>query len=536
MNEVIKRMEKTRSKSTSTAEGILYTDFYQLTMAQLYYRMGFHEKRASFDFFFRSYPDYGAHKAGYCINAGLEWLVNWMLQSRFGEEEIEYLRSLKNLSGKPIFADDFLKWLSEHGNFNSITMRAIPEGRVIHPFTPLVTVQGPLLIGQLLETPLLNKLTYPILIATKASRIKESGQRQSLLEFGLRRAQEGAANAGARAALIGGADFTSNVGISSLLGYPPKGTHAHSMVQVFLAQGGSELDSFRAYAEIYPDDCVLLVDTINTLESGVPNAIKVFEELLKKGHKPVGIRLDSGDLAFLSIHSAKMLDEAGFPDTKIVLSNQLDELVIWQIITQIQEEAPKYYIDPDHLINRLVYGVGTSLITSKGSAAFDGVYKLSALQNEGKWVPTLKLSETLSKVTNPGDKRVWRIYDNRNKATADLIGLEGEQPEKMTELVLYHPVDQSKYRKLTKEDISQIELLPMDIMVNGELVYDFPPLEEIRLRKQADLERLDPGIMRLVMPHNYHVSLSERLWQLKQELIQEHQKISDLGLKGELIK
>lgn len=518
-------------RSTDITEGMLYTDFYQLTMAQLYYRMGFHERQASFDFFFRSYPDYGAHKAGYCINAGLEWLVDWISRAHFGLEEIEQLRSQKNSSGKDIFAPDFLKWLGEYGNFNGITMRAVPEGRVIHPFTPLVTVQGPLAVCQLLETALLNHLTYPILIATKASRIKESGQRHLLLEFGLRRAQERAANAGTRAALIGGADFSSNVGLSILLGYPPKGTHAHSMVQVFLAQGGSELDSFRAYAEIYPDDCLLLVDTINTLESGVPNAIKVFEELRKKGHNPVGIRLDSGDLAFLSIQSAKMLDEAGFPDTKIVLSNQLDELVIWQIITQIQEEAPKYDIDPDHLIDRLAYGVGTSLITSKGSAALDGVFKLSALHGEGGWIPTLKISETLSKVTNPGDKRLWRIYDQRDKATADLIGLKDEQPEVMSQILLHHPIDHSKYRELRSEEISKIESLLVDILAEGELVYDFPSLDDIRLRKQADLDRLDPGIMRLLIPHKYHVSLSERLWKLKQELIQDHRKISEIGVE-----
>ncbi len=344
-----------KRKAQQMAEGILFTDQYQLTMAQLYFRMGLHQRLAQFDYFFRSYPDYGQHKAGYCINAGLEWLLDWMDQARFREEDIQYLRSQKGQTGERIFTDDFLAWLASNGNFDGLTLRAIPEGRVIHPNVPLAVVQGPLAMAQILETSLLNHLNYQTLIATKAARIRLGGRRRPLLEFGLRRGPEKGANAGARAALIGGADFTSNVGISQVLGYPPKGTHAHSMVQVFMALGQSELDAFRAYADVYPDDCLLLVDTVNTLESGIPNAITVFEELRRKGHKPVGIRLDSGDLAYLSIRAAKMLNEAGFPDVSIVLSNQLDELVLWQILTQLEQEAGKYGVDPDKLINRLVY-------------------------------------------------------------------------------------------------------------------------------------------------------------------------------------
>jgi nicotinate phosphoribosyltransferase len=338
-----------------TAEGILLTDQYQLTMAQLYYRMGLHERLAQFDHFFRDYPDYGTHKAGYCINAGLEWLLDWMHGAHFRDQDIDYLRSQTGRLGQPIFGDDFLAWLRQNGCFDSITMHAIPEGRVVHPFVPLTVVQGPLAMAQVLETSLLNHLNYQTLIATKAARIQESGQGRPLIEFGLRRAHDKGGNAGARAALIGGADFTSNVGISHVLGYPPKGTHAHSMVQAFLALGGSELEAFRAYAEVYPDDCLLLVDTINSLESGVPNAITVFEELRRKGHDPVGIRLDSGDLAYLSIQAAKMLDEAGFSNTSIVISGNLDEMTIWQILTQIAEEAPRYGVDPDKLVGRLVY-------------------------------------------------------------------------------------------------------------------------------------------------------------------------------------
>ena len=502
-----------------TAEGILFTDGYQFTMAQLYYRTGLHERTAQFDHFFRSYPDYGEHKAGYCINAGLEWLLDWMAEAHFRDKDIDYLRSQTGQNGDPLFADDFLNWLRKNGTFEGITMSAIPEGRVVHPNVPLTVIQGPLAVAQILETPLLNQLNYPVLIATKASRIRQAGRGQMVLEFGVRRAQEKGANAGARAALIGGADFTSNVGVSHVIGYPPKGTHAHSMVQVFMALGGTELDAFRAYADIYPDDCLLLVDTINTLESGVPNAIQVFEELRRKGHKPVGIRMDSGDLAYLSIQAAKMLDAAGFENTSIVLSNELDELVILQILTQIKEEAPRYEIDPDHLIKRLVYGVGTGLITSKGDSALDGVYKLVAVQDKGEWQPAIKISETVTKTPNPGHKLVWRVYDQRGKATADLLSLDDENPRQIEPLVLHHPTDHAKRRPMKQANISKIEPLLVEVLREGKLVYELPTIEEMRKRRKDDLECLDPGVLRIVNPHIYHVSLTERLWNLKQEMI-----------------
>jgi len=398
-------------------------------------------------------------------------------------------------------------------------MEAIPEGRVVHPATPLTVVQGPLAMAQILETPLLNQLNYQTLIATKASRIREQGRGGMLIDFGLRRAQDRGGNAGARGALIGGADFTSSVGISHVLGFPPKGTHAHSMVEAFLALGEGELGAFRAYAETYPDDCLLLVDTINTLESGIPHAIKVFEELRRKGHRPVGIRLDSGDLAYLAIQAARMLNGAGFPETVIVLSNNLDELVIWQIITQIEEEAPRYGLDPDHLIKRLAYGVGTGLITSRGQAALDGVYKLTALNNKGRWIPTIKLSETPEKTINPGHKLVWRFYDRRNKATADLIGCDDENPREMEEVVLHHPVDKSRSRVLARNDISAVEPLLVKVLEEGKRCAELPSITDSRRQRQADLERLDPGIKRLVNPHTYHVSLSDKLWKLKQEMV-----------------
>jgi len=339
-----------------TAEGILFTDQYQLTMAQLYYRMGLHEQHVQFEHFFRQYPDYGAHRAGYCVAAGLEWLLDWVGRVYFRDEDIAYLRGQTDSDGARVFGDDFLSWLRKSGNFGGLTIRAIPEGRVVHPHVPLTMVEGPLAMAQILETSLLNHLNYQILIATKASLIQDNGRGRPLLEFGVRRGHGTGANAGARAALIGGADFTSNVGVSEVLGYPPKGTQAHSMIQLFMALGEGELGAFRAYADLYPDDCLLLVDTINTLESGIPNAIRVFEELRRKGHEPVGVRLDSGDLAELSIMARRMLDEAGFERIKIVASGGFDAAKI----SAFEERG----VPVDS------YGVGSALI--RGENDFTG--------------------------------------------------------------------------------------------------------------------------------------------------------------------
>ena len=511
----------------ATAEGILFTDQYQLTMAQLYYRLGLHDRWVQFDHFFRDYPDYGSHRAGYCINAGLEWFVDWMQRVRFRDEDIAYLRGQTSRTGDPIFDDDFLTWLRHTAPtpFDSLTMRAIPEGRVVHPNVPLTIIQGPLAAAQIIETALLNQLNYQTLMATKASRIRESGRGQLLLEFGARRGHDKGANAGTRAALIGGADFSSNTGISHVLGYPPKGTHAHSMVQVFMALGMSELDAFRAYADIYPDDCLFLVDTINTLESGIPNAITVFEEMRRKGHEPVGIRLDSGDLAFLSIQAARQLNQAGFPKASIVLSNDLDELTIWQIITQISEEASRYGLDADDLIGRLTYGVGTKLITSEGNPALGGVYKLVAVCGDNdEWIPAIKISESARKTPNPGHKYVWRLYDRRSSATADLLSLDDEDPRQMEVILLRHYADHTKYRYVSQKNITQIEPLLVDILEGGQLKYNFPTIEAIRQRRQEDLDRLDSGVKRIMNPHIYHVSLTQRLWDSKQTLIESIKK------------
>jgi nicotinate phosphoribosyltransferase len=507
-----------------TAEGILYTDQYQLTMAQLYFRLGLHEKRVQFDYFYRTNPNYGSHQAGYCISAGLEWLLDWMQSVSFRDEDIAYLRQQKDNGGNPLFAEDFLAWLRTHGRFDSLTMYAIPEGRVVHPNVPLVIIEGPLAMAQILETSLLNHLNYPTLIATRASRISQAGRGQLLMEFGMRRGHERGVNAGTRAALIGGADFSSNAGMSHLLGLPPKGTHAHSMVQLFTAVGETELTAFQAYADLYPDDCLLLVDTINTLESGIPNAIKVFEKLRQKGHKPIGIRLDSGDLAYLAVQAAKMLDKAGFPDTTIVLSNDLDEMTILQILAQIRQEAAQYQQDAEAITRRLAFGVGTQLIVSEGKSALGGVYKLVAVQEGEAWLPAIKISENPIKTPNPGHKRAWRIYDERGQATADLLTLATEAPPSVTEpILLQHPTDYGVQRRLEVGRVTAVEPLHQTILQDGQLIYDLPDLPALRARRQTDLDKLDAGVKRLINPHIYHVSLSPDLWQLKQTLIRQAQ-------------
>lgn len=513
-----------KNRERHTAEGILFTDQYQLTMAQLYYRMGIHEQPALFDHFYRKNPDYGQHQAGYCVNAGLQWLLDWLPEAHFSNNDLQYMRGMRGRSDTPIFAGDFLSWLATNGHFRNISIRAIPEGRVVHPNVPLTVVTGPLAMVQILESPLLNYLNYQTLIATKAARVKASAQGGLVFEFGMRRAQERGAIAGVRGALIGGADFSSNAGISHILGFPPKGTHAHSMVQAFMALGGSELDAFRAYAEVYPEDCLLLVDTINTLESGVPNAIKVFEELRRKGHRPLGIRLDSGDLAFLAIQAAKMLNDAGFEDAIIVLSNELDELVIWQIITQINEESSRYGVEPQALISRLCYGVGTRLITSNGAAVLDGVYKLVALQKNGDWQPAIKISESPAKILNPGTKQVWRLYDEQQKATADLLSAQDEEPATEKILELHHPTDHTRQRKLSPDCLTKIEPLLENMLVNGQQIYQSASIEELRQRRRKDEACLHSGVKRLMNPHIYHVSLSDKLWNLKQRLIKTMQE------------
>jgi nicotinate phosphoribosyltransferase len=508
------------SHPVSPSDGVLFTDQYQLTMSQLYFERDLHERPAQFDYFFRRYPDYGRHQAGYAVFAGLEPLLDWMEQVRFTDADVELLRGQRNPLGHRRFGDDFLSWLSSKEGFEGVVIHAAQEGRVVHANAPIAIIEGPLALVQILETALLNHLNYPTLIATKASRIHEAAGGRPALEFGMRRGPAFGANAGGRAALIGGADFTSNVGVSHEMGVDPKGTHAHSMVQVFMALGYGELEAFRAYADVYPDDCILLVDTIDTLDSGIPNAITVFDELRAGGHKPVGIRLDSGDLAYLSIEAADMLDAAGFDDVDIVLSGNLDELEIWQIRAQILDEFARAGRDPANLMNRLVYGVGTRLITSQGHEALDGVYKLVALQRNGDWVPAIKVSDTPEKVPIPGKKHVWRLYDRRGRATADVVGRAGEKlPD--GQLVLHHPHREGVHRKIEAGEITKVEELLVEVFRDGRRSEPSPELAQMRERRIADLDRLDVGVRRLINPHIYHVSLTEQMKQLQLELVED---------------
>lgn len=500
---------------------ILGTDQYQLAMAQLYWKEGLGERAAQFDYFFRDYPDYGTHKAGYCITAGLGWLLEWMEKTRFGPAEIEALDSQRTPQGERRFDAEFLSWLADNGDFGGIEVRAVPEGRVVHADAPIAVVRGPLAMAQILETPFLNRMNYPTLVATKASRVKEAARGGVVLEFGMRRGPESGADAGGRASLIGGCDYTSNVAVSEVMGLDPKGTHAHSMVQVFMALGRGELEAFRQFASLYPDECVLLVDTIDTLDSGVPNAITVFEELRDAGHEPVGIRLDSGDLAYLAIQSARLLDEAGFQETGIVLSSDLDELAIWQIVSQIETEAPRYGLEPSALLRRLTYGVGTRLITSEGDPSLGGVYKLVAIDDlEGAWEPAIKISEDPAKIPAPGEKKLLRLYDRRGLATADVIALEDEEVEAGEAVELHHPQLEVS-RTLSKSQVSEVEPLLEVVFQDGNRVDGDPDLEILRSRRNHDLERLDPGVRRLINPHIYHVSLTSALKDLRHQLITE---------------
>ena len=500
-------------------EGFLFTDQYQLTMAQVYWKQGLHERPALFDYFFRRYPDYGRHQAGYAVSAGLGWLLDWIEATRVTDNDIALLRSQLDVTGTRRFDEGFLTWLEEAGDFGSLTIRAVPEGRVVHAHAPTAIVEGPLAMAQILETSLLNHINYQTLVATKASRVTEAAHGSPVLEFGMRRGPGTGANAGGRAALIGGANSTSNVGMSHYLDSDPAGTHAHSLVQLFMAIGEGEIGAFRAYAEVYPDETVLLVDTIDTLESGLPNAITVFNELRDAGHEPVGIRLDSGDLAHLAVRSAAMLDEAGFPEARIVLSSELDELAMWQIRAQIGDEAARYGVDPAAVLARLVYGVGTRLITSHGYSALGGVYKLVAIDEDGEWTPAIKISDTPEKMPIPGDKRLWRVYDSRGLASADVVSAADEDLTTIAEIDLYHPHREGVVRSLS--DVASAEELLVPAYAEQKRHDGSPGLDELRAWRTADLARLDSGVRRLVNPHVYHVSLTAKVKELQRRLVAE---------------
>lgn len=501
--------------------GILGTDQYQLTMAQVYWKEGLADRPARFDYFFRRYPDYGTHQAGYCVTGGLGWLLEWMETVRFEQPDLDLLRGQQNSHGEKRFDTGFLEWLAENGDMSRLEVEAVPEGRVVHAHAPIATVRGPVAMTQILETPFLNRMNYPTLIATKAARVDDAARGSTVLEFGMRRGPHSGVHAGGRAALVGGADFTSNVALSHAVGLDPKGTHAHSMIQAFMALGDSEFDAFRRFAKLYPNECLLLVDTIDVERSGVPNAIAVFSELRAAGHEPLGIRIDSGDLAYMTIQAAILLDGAGFDEVAIVLSSDLDELVIWQILSQLETEAPRYGLDPEPLLDRVTFGVGTRLITSYGDPALGGVYKLVAIDGgNGESRPALKISENVEKMAIPGDKRVLRLYDSRGLATADIIAAVDEDPLQAERLELFHPHREAR-RVLDTSSLSGSEDLLQPVFSDGRRHDGDPGLSELRERRRHDLERLDPGVRRLVNPHIYHVSLTRRVKDLQSRLVRE---------------
>lgn len=495
-----------------SGEGILFTDQYQLTMAQLYFEQGMHEVPAVFDFFFRSYPDYGGHRAGFCVFAGLDPLIDWIGSTTATTEDVDYLRSQETATGAPRFKDGFLEWLGSEASFGSLTVESVAEGRVVHPHEPIVTVTGPLAVAQVLETALLNFLNYPTLIATKAARVSLAGEGRPVLEFGMRRGPRFGANDGARAAVIGGAAFTSNVAASARLGLDPKGTHAHSMVQAFIAAGGTELDAFHAYAQAYPDDCLLLVDTIHTVESGLPNAITVFEELRSRGHEPVGIRLDSGDAAELAVAAARMLDDAGFTSAQIVVSSDLDEMEISRLLERLRSLSAREGVDVDRIISRIVFGVGTRLITSHGDPALSGVYKLAAVERDGAWAPASKTTDSPTKASLPGVKDFWRIYDASGMAELDLITLEGETVAAGS-AVTVHEIHEGSDPEVVVP--AEAERLRRIVFGGGGRVDEVAELGVIRSRTHADVGALPSWALNLDLPAGYRVGISERLAALR---------------------
>lgn len=467
----------------------MMTDLYQLTMMYGYYKHGMYKNEAVFDLFFRSTREHSA----YAVMSGTESVIDYINNLHFTDEDIDYLRSLS------LFDEEFLTVLKNLKFTGDIY--GMEEGTVVFPYEPLIRVKAPIMEAQLVETALLNFVNHQTLIATKASRVCYAAQGDKVLEFGLRRAQgPDAGILGARAAIVGGCSSTSNVMTGQLFNVGIAGTHAHSWVMSF----PTELDAFRAYAKVFPDACMLLVDTYDTLRSGVPNAIKVFDELRSKGHRPVGIRLDSGDLAYLSKQARKMLDEAGHTDAKIFASSDLDELVIRDL------KAQGAKID--------VWGVGTRLITSVDCPALGGVYKLAAEVIDGEVIPKIKLSENTVKMTNPGIKKVLRFYDKNNMAIADLIALEDEEFDGTKPLKLYHP--EQTYKTMTISDFTVRELL-VPLFVRGKQMYTPPTVAESAEYAKRDLATIWEESKRLMNPHIYKVDISDKLYDLKQKLIRE---------------
>lgn len=469
----------------------LLTDLYQLTMGCGYLKHGKKDTIAYFDMFFRKVPD----KGGFVIFAGLGQLIEYLKNLSFSEEDVEFLRE------KGIFSEEFLEYLR---NFKfECDVWAIPEGTPVFPYEPLVTVRGPLPQAQLIETMLLLTVNHQSLIATKASRIVRAARGRDVMEFGSRRAQgyDGAI-LGARAAYIGGCIGSACTIVEKEFGIPSIGTMAHSWIQSF----DTEFEAFKAYAETYPDSCVLLVDTYNVIKSGMVNAIRVAKEVLEPmGMRLKGIRLDSGDIAYLSKKCRDMLDKEGMSDCKIVASNSLDEYIIKDLIFQ------------DAKID--LFGVGENLITSKSAPVFGGVYKVVAVEKDGEVVSKIKLSENVEKVTNPGYKKLYRFYDkDTNKALGDVIALSHEEISKEA-YTLFDPVYTWKKTKISNYYIRELQV---PIFKNGECIYDEPSVQEIRDYTKNQIETLWDEVLRLENPHKYYVDLSQELWNLKNELVNKY--------------
>ena len=470
----------------------ILTDFYELSMANGFFQSGRKDDIGVFDLFFRKVPDAG----GFAITAGLEQAMDYLENLHFDDNDIDYLRS------KGVFSEEFLEYMR---NFKfECDVWAIPEGTPVFPKEPMVVVEGPMIQAQLVETTLLIIMNHQTLIATKANRIVRSAMGRAVSEFGARRAQGvDAANYGTRAAYIAGCVSTSNAMMERDFGIPASGTMAHSWVQSF----DTEYEAFRTYAEIYPDSTVLLVDTFNVLKSGVPNAIRVFDEVLKPmGKRPVGIRIDSGDIAYLSKKARAMLDAAGYQDCKIMASNSLDE-----------------YIVRDLLINDAridSFGIGEKLITSRTNPVLGGVYKLVAVNRDGEYIPKIKISESFEKVTIPYKKQVWRIYSNHTgKAQADYLTMWDEDPSGLNEITIFSPLE--PWKKQTLVDIT-IKPLLVPVFEKGRRVYDSPSLVQIRENAMRQLDTLWDELKRLEYPHKYYVDLSDRLWAAQRKLLEEH--------------
>lgn len=466
-------------------------DFYELTMANGYFEQGKQNEIVYFDVFYRSIPDQG----GYALFAGLEAIVKYIKDLHFTEDDISFLRD------KNILSEGFLDYLT---NFSfSGDVYSFLEGSIIFPNEPIMTIKANIIEAQLIETFILQTINHQTLIATKASRIRRAAKDKVVIEMGARRAHGmDSSIEGTRAAYIGGITSTSNVIADQLYGVPSGGTMAHSWVQSY----NNEYEAFKAYAEIYPENTTLLVDTYNTLESGVPNAIKVIKELLVHNEESnYAIRIDSGDLAYLSKKAREMLDEANLPKCKIVVSNSLDERLIR---TLLQQDAP---ID--------IFGVGERLITAKSDPVFGAVYKIIAKEVDGDIIPIIKISDNPEKVTTPHFKRVYRVYGEDDEAIADFVAVHDEVFDESEPLVLFDPVHTWKNKTLIDYKLKDMREI---IFKNGELVYDLPSLKEVRALATKNTKSLWPELRRFSFPHKYYVDLSKKLWDIKNDLLSKY--------------